>query len=84
MDALLKLRIDIIQAEISHLLGFMFVFIFLFIHRIINEWELGLIILKINLLLNIHLILIQQQTKRWIDRNTDKFNSYLYSDKSTR
>ena len=74
MDALLKLRIDMIQAKINHLLGFMFVFIFLFIHRIINEWKLVLI-LKINLLLNIHLILIQQQTKRWIDRNTDKINS---------
>jgi len=75
IDTLLKLRKDMLEAEISHLIGFIFVFIFSVKAWLKNEWELGLIILAINVLLNLHPVLLQQQNKRRIDRIIDIINS---------
>ncbi len=65
---LIALRYQMTLAEISHLIGFVFVFPFsLYIGLSQNLWS-GLIIMFFNILMNLHPSLIQQENKRRLDR----------------
>jgi ABC-type protease/lipase transport system fused ATPase/permease subunit len=62
-----KLRKEMTSSEIDHLIGFVFVAIFALIKFYKTEWLFGLIIMTVNILMNLHPSLLQQQNKRRID-----------------
>ncbi len=64
-----------IEAEISHLIGFVFVMIFSLIAWFKCEWALGFTILGVNIFMNLNPVLLQQQNKRRINRIIKKFYS---------
>ena len=65
---LLELRNQMTQAEISHLIGFVFVMIIAIYKSINVSIFLGLVIMFFNVLMNLHPSLIQQQNKRRLDK----------------
>lgn len=65
---LINLRMEMTHAEISHLLGFVFVSIFAFVKFFKAEWYFGLTIMLVNVLMNLYPSLLQQQNKRRIDQ----------------
>jgi hypothetical protein len=62
------LRKEMTSSEIDHLIGFVFVAIFALIKFYKTEWLFGLIIMTVNILMNLHPSLLQQQNKRRIDK----------------
>jgi hypothetical protein len=71
---LLLLRRDMTSSEIDHLNGFIFVSFFAFVKFCNSEWLFGLIIMIVNILMNLHPSLIQQQNKRRIDKLLKRFS----------
>jgi ABC-type protease/lipase transport system fused ATPase/permease subunit len=62
------LRKEMTSSEIDHLIGFVFVAIFALIKFYKTEWLFGLTIMTVNILMNLHPSLLQQQNKRRIDK----------------
>jgi ABC-type protease/lipase transport system fused ATPase/permease subunit len=62
-----ELRKEMTSSEIDHLIGFVFVTIFALIKFYKTEWLFGLTIMIVNILMNLHPSLLQQQNKRRID-----------------
>lgn len=62
-----ELRKEMTSSEIDHLIGFVFVAIFALMKFYKNEWLFGLTIMIVNILMNLHPSLLQQQNKRRID-----------------
>jgi hypothetical protein len=65
---LIKLRVDMTNAEIDHLIGFAFVTIFALVRFYQAEFLFGLTIMLVNTLMNLYPSLLQQQNKRRIDK----------------
>jgi ABC-type amino acid transport system permease subunit len=63
-----ELRKEMTSSEIDHLIGFVFVTIFALMKFYKNEWLFGLTIMTVNILMNLHPSLLQQQNKRRIDK----------------
>ena len=55
-------------AEISHLIGFVFVTFFAVYKSLTNNLLFGLIIMAVNTLMNLYPSLLQQENKRRIDK----------------
>jgi uncharacterized protein YacL len=64
----LKLRIEMTHSEIEHLIGFVFVSIFVFWKFYKTEWFFGLTMMLVNMFMNLNPSLLQQQNKRRIDQ----------------
>jgi len=67
------LRREMTIAEISHLIAFAFVMIFVIIKLLNGQYAFALVMLMINILMNLYPSLLQQQNKRRID----KFNQIM-------
>lgn len=65
---LYQLRRNMTNSEIDHLIGFVFVTAFALVKFYKTEWLFGLTIMAVNILMNLHPALLQQQNKRRIDR----------------
>jgi hypothetical protein len=65
---LYELRKEMTSSEIDHLIGFVFIAIFALMKFYKTEWLFGLIIMTVNILMNLHPSLLQQQNKRRIDK----------------
>ncbi|WP_400263509.1 hypothetical protein ACFX5U_11255 [Sphingobacterium sp. SG20118] len=63
-----KLREEMTNSEIEHLIGFVFVTIFALVKFNKTEWLFGLTIMIVNILMNLNPSLLQQQNKRRIDK----------------
>jgi hypothetical protein len=64
---LVDLRKEMTYAEISHLIGFVFVTFFAIFKTISVSYLFGLIIMVVNILMNLYPSLLQQENKRRID-----------------
>ncbi len=64
---LLKLRAEMTSAEIDHLIGFVFVSIFVLRKLFMQNYLLALTLMLFNVLLNLYPSLLQQENKRRID-----------------
>lgn len=64
---LLLLRQEMTQSEIDHLIGFVFVAIFALVKFYNHQFLFGCIIMLVNVWMNLHPSLLQQQNKRRID-----------------
>ncbi len=65
---LYELREEMTSAEINHLIGFIFVIIFLVIKLINGDFWFALIFMIVNILTNLYPVLLQQENKRRVDR----------------
>lgn len=65
---LTDIRREMTIAEISHLIGFIFVTFFAIYKSISNNYIFGLIIMIVNILMNLYPSLLQQKNKRRIDK----------------
>ena len=65
---LTEVRKEMTIAEISHLIGFIFVTFFAIYKGITNNFLFGLIIMSVNILMNLYPSLLQQKNKRRIDK----------------
>ncbi len=63
-----QLRRNMTSSEIDHLIGFAFVTAFALVRFYKTEWLFGLMIMAVNVLMNLHPSLLQQQNKRRIDK----------------
>jgi hypothetical protein len=68
ISALKNLRKEMTIAEISHLIGFIFVLFFAVYKGISQNFAFGLVVVGINILMNLYPSLLQQKNKRRIDR----------------
>lgn len=62
------LRKEMVFSEISHLIGFGFVTIFVVLKLFNGNYLFALIIVIVNILMNLYPSLLQQENKRRIDR----------------
>lgn len=62
------LRGEMTSSEIEHLIGFVFVTVFALVKCYKTEWLFGLTMMVVNIFMNMHPSLIQQQNKRRIDK----------------
>lgn len=69
-----ELRKEMTNAEISHLIGFGFVFIFTLVKLINGDFLFALIFMIVNILMNLYPSLLQQENKRRIDRLIKNFS----------
>jgi len=67
------IRAEMTKSEIDHLFAFLFVSIFMFVAIYNQKFLSAFIILVINILMNLHPSLLQQQNKRRIDKLLSKF-----------
>ncbi|MGO3707803.1 MAG: hypothetical protein ACTJGA_08185, partial [Mesonia hippocampi] len=65
---LTEIRKEMTIAEISHLIGFVFVTFFAVYKSITHDFLFGLIIMIANILMNLYPSLLQQENKRRIDK----------------
>ena len=65
---LTEIRKEMTIAEISHLIGFIFVTVIAIYKSISNNYLFGLTIMIVNILMNLYPSLLQQENKRQIDR----------------
>ena len=65
---LTKIRYEMTLAEISHLIGFVFVTIFAIYKSFIVSFVFGLAIMIANIFMNLYPSLLQQENKRRIDK----------------
>jgi hypothetical protein len=68
ISALKNLRKEMTIAEISHLIGFIFVLVFAIYKGISHNFLFGLVVMGMNILMNLYPSLLQQKNKRRIDR----------------
>ncbi|GGF66697.1 glycosyl-4,4'-diaponeurosporenoate acyltransferase CrtO family protein [Alteromonas lipolytica] len=66
---LMQIRAEMTKAEVSHLLGFLFVLCFVIYQGLTVSIGFGLIILVFNILMNLYPSLLQQDNKRRLDRS---------------
>ncbi len=64
---LTEIRKEMTMAEISHLIGFLFVTCFALYKSITHNFLFGLIIMIVNIFMNLYPTLLQQENKRRID-----------------
>ena len=64
---LTEIRKEMTIAEISHLIGFIFVTFFAVYKSITHDFLFGLIIMIVNIFMNLYPTLLQQENKRRID-----------------
>ncbi|MBL0012577.1 MAG: hypothetical protein IPP30_02120 [Flavobacterium sp.] len=69
-----QLRQEMTSSEIDHLIGFVFVTIFALLKVYKSEWLFALTIMIVNILMNLHPSLLQQQNKRRIDKILSRTN----------
>lgn len=74
VEELKELREEMTFAELNHLVGFIFVLIFVFAKTIEGLYLFGFIILIANILLNLYPSLLQQQNKSRIDRFIKRYS----------
>jgi len=65
---LTEIRKEMTLAEISHLIGFIFVTFFAIYKSITHNYLFGLTIMIVNILMNLYPSLLQQENKRRIDK----------------
>jgi hypothetical protein len=65
---LTEIRNEMTLAEISHLIGFIFVTFFAIYKSITHNYLFGLTIMVVNILMNLYPSLLQQENKRRIDK----------------
>ena len=65
---LTEIRKEMTLAEISHLIGFVFVTFFAIYKSITHNYLFGLTIMIVNILMNLYPSLLQQENKRRIDK----------------
>ncbi len=65
---LTEIRKEMTMAEISHLIGFLFVTVIALYKSISQNYLFGLTLMVINILMNLYPALLQQENKRRIDR----------------
>jgi len=65
---LTQIRKEMTIAEISHLIGFVFVMFFAIYKSITHNFLFGFIIMIVNTLMNLYPSLLQQENKRRIDK----------------
>lgn len=65
---LIEIRKEMTLAEISHLIGFVFVTIFAIYKGVSEGYLFGLTIMIVNILMNLYPSLLQQENKRRIDK----------------
>ena len=65
---LTEIRKEMTIAEISHLIGFVFVTFFAIYKSITHNYLFGLTIMVVNILMNLYPSLLQQENKRRIDK----------------
>ncbi len=63
-----KLRDEMTNSEINHLIGFVFVTIFALVKFYETEYIFGMTMMTVNILMNLYPSLLQQQNKRRIDK----------------
>ncbi|MBL7925103.1 MAG: hypothetical protein JNL88_12955 [Bacteroidia bacterium] len=66
------LRKEMTKSELDHLTGFAFVSLFALVKFYNSEFLFGLTMMTVNVLMNLHPSLLQQQNKRRIDRLMNK------------
>jgi ABC-type protease/lipase transport system fused ATPase/permease subunit len=78
LSELNELRKDMTYAEITHLIGFVFTTVFVFLKFIKGDHLFGLTILLVSIILNLYPALLQQLNKRRIDKFLiiHKFNNF--------
>ena len=67
-EGLIKLREEMTNSEISHLIGFTFMLLFAFFVFLKAKFIFGIVIMSVNILMNLYPSLLQQQNKRRIDK----------------
>lgn len=67
------IRAEMTKAEIDHLFAFIFVLIFVFVALYEQKYMQSIVMLFVNVMMNLHPSLLQQQNKRRIDRLISKF-----------
>ena len=65
---LTEIRREMTIAEISHLIGFVFVIFFALYKSFTHNYLFGLTIMAVNILMNLYPSLLQQENKRRIDK----------------
>jgi hypothetical protein len=65
---LTEIRREMTIAEISHLIGFIFVTFFALYKVVLGNYLFGLTIMVVNILMNLYPSLLQQENKRRIDK----------------
>ena len=65
---MIKLREEMTNSEISHLIGFTFMLLFAFFVFLKAKFIFGIVIMSVNILMNLYPSLLQQQNKRRIDK----------------
>jgi len=73
LSDLRTLRAEMNKSEIDHLFAFVFVMIFVVVMIFKDKYLFALIIFVVNILMNLHPSLLQQQNKRRIDKMILKF-----------
>ena len=68
VNELSELRREMTYAEIGHLIGFVFVSVFVVVNLFKANYLGALIVMVINILMNLYPSLLQQENKRRIDR----------------
>lgn len=63
-----EIRKEMTIAEISHLIGFVFVTIFAVVKFITGDYLFGLVIMIVNICMNLYPSLLQQKNKRRLDK----------------
>ncbi|MGS2765278.1 glycosyl-4,4'-diaponeurosporenoate acyltransferase CrtO family protein [Sinomicrobium sp. M5D2P9] len=63
-----EIRKEMTIAEISHLIGFIFVSVIALYKSISHNYLFGLTIMMVNILMNLYPVLLQQENKRRIDK----------------
>ena len=63
-----EIRKEMTLAEISHLIGFIFVTFFTIYKSITHNYSFGLTIIHVNILMNLYPSLLQQENKRRLDK----------------
>lgn len=74
---LAEIRKEMTIAEISHLIGFIFVTLFAIYKSAFQNYSFGLIIMIVNILMNLYPSLLQQENKRRIDKLIKNDNKSL-------
>ncbi|MGS2740839.1 glycosyl-4,4'-diaponeurosporenoate acyltransferase CrtO family protein [Sinomicrobium sp. M5D2P17] len=69
-----EIRKEMTIAEISHLIGFIFVTVIALYKSISQSYVFGLTIMIVNILMNLYPVLLQQENKRRIDKLIKKTN----------
>ena len=62
-----QIRNEMVYAEIGHLIGFLFILVFIFIQIMNNQYTYALLLLGFNIIFNLYPTLLQQYNKKRVD-----------------